>query len=152
MELIKNRSERVRAERILKYFETVSEYDLKISELGSNHLQSFINARTADGVKVETINREMNILSTALKTAGEIFPDRLIGYDAPRIPRPRFKKKGRTRVVTETEKDLIYNFLTVPRIQTETAKVFENRIRIARMFEISWLLGLRFGEVARLEK
>jgi hypothetical protein len=127
----------VRAARIFKYFEALSGYDLKVSELGSAHLQSFINARTSDGVKAETINREMNILSTALKTAGEIFPDRLSDFDAPRIPRPRFKKKGGTRVVTEAEKDLICNFLTAPRIETETAKVFENRIRIARMFEIS---------------
>ncbi len=153
LEVIKKHSELVRAKRVFAYFQNLLDFDLRVTELRTPHFQSFINSRLEDGVKPETVNREVNVLSPPFKTASEVFPEILDGFEPPRIPRPRFKKsKGRTRVVTETEKNNICRELTLSKTANETEKKYQNRVRIGRMFEIAWLLGLRFGEVAKLKK
>lgn len=153
LELIKNKSEKVRATRVFKYFEETVGFDARITEIRTAHFQLFNNLRLEDGVKKETINREINTLSPPFKSASEMFPEALEDYLPPRIPRFSVKRhKGRTRVITEREKNLICGHLRKPKTENETEKKFQNRERIGRMFEIAWLLGLRFGEVAKLKK
>lgn len=153
LRLIKNKAEKVRAVRVFALFQSVIKYDLRITEIKQAHFQLFINERLADGVKKETANRDINTLAPAFNLAPEMFPETLADYQPIRIPRPKVnRRRGRTRVITEAEKNLICSFLRAPQTEKETDKVFQNRIRIARMFELAWLLGLRFGEVAKLQK
>ena len=150
--LIKLRSEKVQTERVFKYLENLIGFDLRVTEIRSSHFQLFINARLADGVKPETVNREINSLSPPFKAASQMFPEMLDGFEPPRIPRVKTKRSGRTRVITEREKNLICAHLRKEKNAKETQKKFENRVRIGRMFEIAWQLGLRFGEIAKLKK
>lgn len=153
LELIKNKSEKARARRVFAQFQELVGFDARVTEIRTANFQIFINARLAEGVKKQTVNREINTLSPPFKSAQDMFPELLEDFQPPRIPRLSVSRhRGRTRVITEREKNLICDYLGKPPTAKETDKKFQNRRRIGRMFEIAWLLGLRFGEVAKLKK
>lgn len=153
LDKIENKADKVRARRVFQTFEKVIESDLKITDVGTLHFRKFNAKRIEDRVKPETVNRELNVLGPVFNTASEIFPEVLEDYRPPRIPRLKVKRSSkRTRVITEREKNLICDYLRQPKNNLETQMEFENRTRIGRMFEIAWLLGLRFREIARLKK
>lgn len=147
LDLIRTKRERVRANRIFKHFESLLDFDLLVTDIRPAHFRHYINSR--ENVKGETINREITILSTAFKRAEEMFPDALQDFDI-KVVRPRFKRTPRHRVVTESEKAKILEYLHRPH-GDETAAVYIARLRIGWMFELSWYLGLRFAETAKLE-
>lgn len=148
-----NKAEKVRAERVFKEFSDVLGSDLLVTEVRTLHFQKFNNLRIATGVKPETVHRDINTLSPAFKLAPENFPEQLEDWQPPKIPRPKVKKyKRRTRVISEREKNLICDYFRKSQKDDETLKSYENRLRIGRMFEISWLLGMRFKEIAKLKK
>lgn len=150
---IHNRRESVCATRVFQYFLNLFEPNLKISEVRKSHFQLFINSRLADGVKAETVNREITFISTALRQANELFPEELEDYEPPHIARARVgRKKNHKRIITEPEKERIVCFLKREMDAGEKSDGYENRVRIAFIFEIGWLLGLRLGEILRLKK
>jgi len=102
-------------------------------------------------VKASTIGREITLLSAAVRSAPEMFPDELENFEAPRIPRPKVQtQKGKGRVVTESEKDRILEAIRSGRTKKEREQRRASRPAIAAMFELAWLLGLRLGEVLKL--
>lgn len=152
-ERIKSQAERVRFERVSRYFQNLLAFDLKVSEIRTTHFQIFINQRLADGVKPATVGREITALSPAFKSASELFPNELEDYDCPRIPRPRYKKnQSKQRVISEKEKDLICASLLSERKYNERSERYLNRPIIEKMFRLGWLLGLRWGEIVALKK
>ncbi len=138
LEKIPSHKERVRAKRIFECFRSLEDVDPLITEVRPSLFQLFINRRKADGVRPETINREINVLSSAFRTAPELFPVALEDYEPPRVIRPRFRQRRRERIITAAENARILEWL------------YTRNVRIARMWHLSWLLGLRFSEVARL--
>jgi len=142
-------SEKIRCERIFDLFVSLLPKDAKVTDVKPSDFTRFMNAR--DGVKLETINREINPLSKAFSSAAELFPD-LEDYEPPKVRRPKFKANRRERVVKPEEKDAILTELYRPREPKETDAVYRNRIRIGRMFEIAWYLGMAYKEVATLKK
>jgi integrase len=149
---ISNRKEQVRATRVFDTFrETIGE-DARVDAIRSSHFQRFINRRTADGVAASSIDREINIISSAFGRAAELFPEALEDFEPPKAARPRYKQRRRERIITVAENDRIVADLRRPRDDDETPKVYENRLRIARMWEIAWYLGLRYGEIEKLRK
>lgn len=149
-EQITNRAEQVRAERIFPYFVDLTG-SIWLHELRSSHIQIFINARLNDGVKAETVNREINLLSGALSRASQLFPEELEDYEMPKIPRPKFKRKRREKVIDDHQKDAILAQLA-KRPAGMTDADYANRQRIARMFHIAYLLGMAYSEVANAKK
>ncbi|MDQ3748044.1 MAG: site-specific integrase [Acidobacteriota bacterium] len=150
LELIQAVPERGRAIRVFNYFiETTG--NIAVSEIRTAHFAEFNRRRAADGLKPASIRREITILSAALKRANESFTE-LEDFICPRIARPSAPKESKQRIITERERKLIVDYLTREKAAKETTKEFENRIRISRMFDIAWLLGLRFGEIAKLRK
>lgn len=150
LEQIKNRAEKVRAKRVFAAFLTVFEYPVDITAVRSSHFGLYINARLADGVKPESINREINILSSAISRAPEMYPAALEDFEAPKVVRPRFKQRRRERIITPDENTVILAWLY--REQEESDRKYANRIRIARMWHLAWLLGLRYSEITHLLK
>lgn len=148
----KTRRDFQRCERVFKYFLDVVGFDLRITETRTAHFQKFINARTADGVSPATVHRELVPISAAFRTASEVFPDLLDGYEPPAVKRPKCPKKARQTVITESEKNAIVGYLMREKTDKETLFRYKARRRVGRMFEIAWFLGLRLGEVLKLEK
>lgn len=153
LEQIENRREKKRSLRVLQYFLDLFERKLKISDVRKSHFQMFVNARLADGVKPETVNREINCLSPCFTRANEMFPEQLGGYEPPPVARARVSGRKRPKkIITETEKNRIVAFLSGERAAGESRAAYRARVRVARIFEIGWLLGLRLGEILKLEK
>jgi integrase len=149
---LKSETEKTRARRVFEYFSKIVECDLRITEVRTAHFQKFVNNRLADGVKAATVIRELTPLSEVFRSAPELFPDVLEGFQPPRIPRPKYKKKPRQAVITEAEKNAIVGHLMREKTGKESQLRYDVRTRIGKMFEISWLLGLRLGEITKLEK
>lgn len=149
---ITNEKEIVRATRIFAEFESVFNYPPDVEDVRTPHFQLFTNKRTDTGVKAETVNREITVLSTAFRQAASLFPEELENYEPPRIPRPSFsRRKKHRRVITEKEKDLIVKSIRDAHLYKERPQRTRSRPNVALMFEIAWMLGLRFSEVDRLE-
>jgi integrase len=146
---IKVHSEKVRCRRIFNLFVSLLPKNAKITDVRPSDFTRFINAR--EGLKPETINREINPLSKAFSVATELFPD-LEDFEPPKIRRPKFKATRRERVVKAEEKDAIVANLYRPREDKESEAKYRNRVRIGRMFEIAWYLGMAYKEVATLKK
>lgn len=134
---ITSKREHTRVKRIFNFFRELIG-DPKVTDVTKGDFQLFINNR--EGVKLETINRELNPLSKAFKSAPALFPKDLEDYEPPKIPRPTFKRKRREKIITPKEKELILQNL------------YAKDRRIARMFHIAYLLGMAYKEVATLLK
>lgn len=150
---IKNVQEVIRATRVFETFRKQFAFPPAVVDVRTAHFQIYINEREAAGVKPATINREINVLSTAFKRATALFAIELEEYDPPRIARPQCRKtQGRQRVITVAEKDDIVRSVLVNRLPSENPRRTQSRKTVALMFELAWLLGLRLGEVRRLLK
>lgn len=145
---IRHHAEKVRAQRIFAQFSDLLPGDPKVTEITRGDLQTFLNVRI-EQVKAETVNREINLLSKAFRSAPELFPRDLEDYEPPKIPRPKFKRKRREKIISEKEKCLILTQLYAEQ-GDETLAEHQNRIRIGRMFHIAYLLGMAYKEVAHL--
>lgn len=148
---ITNEKERVRGKRVFAYFLSKIQSDPKVTEIGSAEFQIFKTSRLADGVKKETVNREMNLLSKAFADAPMLFPRELEGYEKPKLPRPKVNRKTNATTITPREKDSILKNFYAPQNGDSNGE-FKNRIRIGRMFELAWFLGMAYKEVAWLLK
>jgi integrase len=150
IEIIPHPKEVVRARRVFAAFESIFDHDPLVTDIRTVHFQKFINERT-ETVSPESVNREMTLLRTAFARASEMFPEEMEGYEPPKIPRPRFKQRRRERIITAEENTAILTHLYTP-VEGENEKQSLNRLRIARMWQMGWLLGLRYGEIEKLKK
>jgi hypothetical protein len=74
IECVENRRERARARRVLDSWCRLLPRRLRVNELQSAHLQLLIDRRRADKLSPSSINREMNIVASALHSAPLYFP------------------------------------------------------------------------------
>lgn len=147
---IKVHAAHIRAKRVFEYFQALLDFDQPITAIRKSHFKQFIRRRESDGVKAETINREINELSAAFNRASDIFPRQLEEFE-PNVARPRVRRGKRPhREITEAEVAAIVNTILTQRTRHELTSRTINRPTIARMFELAWILGLRYGEVEKL--
>lgn len=150
---IANHAAKLRAKRVFAYFQKLLEYDLPITSVKTSHFREFNNSREEDGVKPETINREVNELASAFHSAAQMFPKELEDYEAPRIARPKVSKRKKAKhVITEAEAAAIIAAIKIRQRVREYAPRVASRPAVALMFELAWLLGLRIGEAEKLLK
>lgn len=150
---IRNPKEKIRAARVFANFRQMFDYDPLVPAVRTAHFQLYINARTENGVKNETIYRELNTIASAFHSAKEMFPLELEGYEPPKIARPRVSKKKRKRhEITETEKNAIVKNILELRMKREHPIRTAARPVVAKVFELAWLLGTRSGELKKLPK
>jgi len=150
---IERRKERVNAETAFARFREIVGFDAPVTEITKAHFQQYANARMRD-VSPDTVRREMTRLASAFNTAEQMFPVELEGYEPPPIKRPRAKKRDNVmrRTITAEEKDLIADGLRHPP-KTGHRQISEDAAKtMAAMFEIAWLLGLRYSEILGLKK
>lgn len=151
--LIRNDHERVRADRVFRLFQDLNPSLVFVADLKKAHTQIYLNKRIEDGVKLSTIRRELNTLSTPIHKAAEMFPIELDTFEPPAIARPSIPKKRRARhEITESEMrgivDAILNGATAR--EQEPSRI--SRPDIAKAFEVAWYLGLRFSENTGLKR
>ncbi len=160
---IENRRERIRAERIFRVWLKLLPAFLRIDDLTASDIRKYINLRLPE-VKAETVNREITVIASALHSAFLDFPT-LESWNCPKIPRPKYqksrreriitddeagKKSRRERIITDDEAGRILNYLFSPKFETESGADERNRNRVGRVFHFALLTGARIGEIAAL--
>lgn len=155
---IESRREKIRAERVFQLFIDVNPEIKFVDELRHNHFDAFIEHRLSDAargtdkkIKPETVGRELTPLVTAFRKGARGFKE-LADFRLPAIERPRVKKRPRQTNITEAQKNAIIKAILSDRLKKERTERTRNRPAIAAMFEVAWYLGLRLGEIIKLEK
>jgi integrase len=141
--------------RVLQYFSALIPGDLKITEITTSHLQEFVKVRRTEKtirgtlVKMQTVDRELTVIAAVLHSAAEFFHE-LENWVCPKIPRPKTPKRGRERVVTDAEKNLILNKLLADRSKDESFFAWKARLRVGQIFQVAFQTGMRHGEIMQL--
>jgi len=145
--------ENKRAQKVFAYFLELNPELVFVDEIRQSHFDAFIRARESEKkkVKASTIVRELAPLQAALTRAPMLFKE-LADFQPIKIRRPKFKKTPRQTNISAREKDLICGSILTGMKKYEKAARTKARPVVANMFELAWFLGLRLGEVLKLEK
>jgi integrase len=145
LEALETEAEKVRGRRVFQEFLESIASDPPVTEIRKSHFQTYINDKLAKGLKQSTVTREFAMVRAALNAADELFPEELEDFVPPRLVR---KSKKRRRVVRHV--------ITHQEMRAVADHLYRSRdpwsVRVGRMWEIAWYLGLRYGETLRLEK
>lgn len=140
--------EKVRAKRVLQDFCVVAQVK-RANEVETAHLQRYVDLRRKQGLKPQSVDRELNIIGAALR-AGRVHFPALSKWVIPQIPRPKFSKRGRERVVESGELSKVLTVLFAPRAERETAKQLLKRRTVGQVLIFTRLTAARKGEICKL--
>lgn len=144
-----NRREEVRASRVLSTLCQEIPDGLKVNELLTTHIDSFVGRRRKEGLGPSSIDRELNIISSALRAAADYYPE-LRNWQVPKIPRPKHSKRRRERVINAAEVVRLLTWLYSPQRQDETEARMMNRRNVGHVFRTALITGARKGELCKL--
>jgi integrase len=144
-----NRNEQVRARRVLNTLCEEIPQGLRINQVLTSHLNSFVERRQRDGQAPSSIDRELNIISSALHSAVDYYPE-LKNWNAPKIPRPKRSKRKRERVISASEVTRVLTWLYSEKREDETEFRAANRRNVGHVFRTALLTGARKGELCKL--
>jgi integrase len=141
--------------RIRVYLERFRDHfpdDPRVDTLTTADLLSYkrLRARSA-GLKPGSINLELGYIGTMLRKAGTYFPS-LAGWKPPAMPYEPRDTRGRARVVTDEESDLMLKTLREPRSMGERLAAWRNRQTAADIWELARHTGMRTTELRTMEK
>lgn len=136
--------ERARAARVFPVFLEIVGPGARVSDVQKNHYREFAESRVREGVKPATANREITAIAATMNRVGDFFPD-LEGFRSPPVFRPKFSKKGRSRIIAADEREKLLEALTGPGASIPA-------LRAGLILQFALLTGLRHGEIAILKK
>jgi|GEM_PF-4997670 len=143
----------IRANRVFNAFMSLFDAPPKITDVRSVHFRLFIKMRLNDGVSSATVNREITVLSPAFTNAEMMFPVELEGYEPPQIKRlPERRGKRSQHEITHNERERLIFHILNDRLPREKRNRILARPVIADLFDLGWLLGVRYGELTKLVK
>lgn len=146
------RRERVRSARVYRVFAGMFPDGFTVAHLRTRHFKEYAELRLSQGVKPETVNRELTAVRGALKAARVTFPA-LEDWEAPKgwwcAPAERVKRQ---RVIGEDEERKVLGWLREPRREGELEKAHLARKRTALIVGFALLTGLRHGEIVGVRK
>ncbi|HEX7330379.1 MAG TPA: site-specific integrase [Pyrinomonadaceae bacterium] len=142
--------EQVRARRVLKTLCEEIPETLKVNELLTTHLEKFVERRQYEGQAPSSVDRELNIISSALNSAADYYPQELHNWNTPKIPRPKHSKRRRERVIKAAEVAKLLTWLYSPQRHDERDARAANRRNVGHVFRCALLTGARKGELCKL--
>lgn len=148
--VISNKNERKRATRVLNYLLNLLPRGTQVSQVSTSDLQLYVERRVKDGLQLQSVNRELNIISATLHAASQFYVE-LEQWVAPRIPRPKYAERRRERYIRDEEREAILKWLKEPRRAGEDKQAVPARIRVGLMFEWACLTAMRHGEINNLQ-
>jgi integrase len=146
---IENHNEQIRATRVLNVLCSLLPRTMRLNELQTAHLQLLIDRRRQDGQSGASIDREMNIVSSALHAAPLYFPA-LSNWQPPRIPRPKHSHRRRERLIALAEATKLLTWLYRERVRGEALIQERNRRTVGHVFRLALLTASRKGELCKL--
>lgn len=142
--------EEVRARRVLNTLCEEIPDGLKVNELLTSHIDSFVERRRNEGLGPSSIDRELNIVSSALHAASDYYPECLKNWKLPKLPRPKHSKRRRERVINAAEVAKLLTWLYAPQREGERDARALNRRNVGHVFRTALLTGARKGELCKL--
>ena len=143
--------ERTRARRVLADFCKLLVPDLCVDEVTKADCKKYIDKRKHDGLKPQSIDRELNIIVAMFNQAENYFPA-LEQWRPPRIPRPKILDGRRERIWGEHEIKVILGQLFAPKRDDEQVQSAIARYRVGRKVQFCLLNGLRHSEMNLIPK
>lgn len=143
--------ERTRAARILNELAGVLPKGICVDEVSKSAIQKFVEKRFDDGLKAQSIDRELNIINAVFNSVDLYYPQ-LEQWRPPRMPRPKIIGGRRERVWSEHEIKSVLGELYSPRRENEQPQSAEARHRVGRIVQFCLLNGVRTGEMAKIRK
>lgn len=146
LSLTPNRHEYVRVKRVLGVLCEVAKVK-RVTDLKTEHIQRFVDLRWKE-VKPQSVDRELKCISAMLREAVNQFPA-LAEWTVPRMPRLKYSRRRRERVITSQEFVKVLTWLYTPQAG-ETARRTANRRNVGHVFQVCFLTGARKGELCRM--
>ncbi len=148
---IQNARERTRAKRVLADFCKLLVPDLCVDEVAKADCKKYIDKRKHDGLKPQSIDRELNIIVAMFNQAENYFPA-LEQWRPPRVPRPKILDGRRERTWSEHEIKVILGQLFAPKRDDEQVQSAIARYKVGRKVQFCLLNGLRHSEMNLIPK
>jgi len=146
--------------KIVESFGASLPAELSLDELGPAHFRDWIKILRRNGLgrgplSPGSCNRYLAEVSVMLKAAPSIFVELGEDWRPPRIPWQKESGRGRERVISAEERNVLLDHLRFPRGRVDgkglTPKDVVARRDVADCFELALLTGMRGGEVRSLE-
>lgn len=149
--------ERTFQKRVFEFVISVLPERIRITDLRTAHLQTFIDARsrqlTKQGNQIApaTVRRELIVIMATLNSAYLFYPELEI-WKVPRKPPIKIQKQPRQKVISQSERAKIFAYLFGPAKDGEKPHQTEARKRTGYFLQFCLLTASRPGEVAKIRK
>ena len=144
--VIQNENEQTRATRVLNDLLQLLPKGYCVDELTKADLQKYVDKRRADGLKAQSIDRELNIIGAMVNQIDSFYPQ-LEQWRPPRMPRPKIIGGRRERVWSAHEIKSILGELFAPKREGEQTQSAVARFRVGRKVQFCLLNGVRHSEM-----
>lgn len=144
-------AERSRAKRVLNTLTGLLPQGICVDEVSKASIQKYVEQRFNDGLKAQSVDRELNIIAATLNSADLYYPQ-LEQWRPPRMPRPKIIGGRRERIWSEHEMKSVLGELYSPRREAEQQQSADARNRVGKIVQFCLLNGVRTGEMARMRK
>lgn len=151
IEVVTNKREQTRSKRVLKEFLKIIPQALCVDEITKADVQLYVDRRKRDGLKPQSINRELNIISAMFNSVDTLYPQ-MAQWRPPRMPRPKATEGRRERVWSEHEIEAVLGQLFGPQREGEQEISMFARFRVGLRVQFCLLTGLRHSEMNLIGK
>jgi integrase len=148
---IRSPREQTRARRVLSDFREVLTPGTWVDEVRKADGKRYVDKRIRDGVKPQTVDRELNII-VAMFNKGDSYFSQLDQWRPPRMPRPKIIDGRRERTWSGHEIKAVLGELFAPKREEELIQSAIVRYQVGRKVQFSLLNGLRRSEMNLIPK
>jgi integrase len=148
---IQNRREKTRTTRVLSYLRDLVPAGACVDEITKADCKKYIDKRTRDSLKPQSIDRELNIIVAMFNQAENYFPA-LEQWRPPRVPRPKIIDGRRERIWSEHEIKGVLGELYAPKREDENVQAAIARYKVGRKVQFCLLNGVRHSEMNLIAK
>lgn len=144
-------AELTRATRVLNGLATILPAGICVDEVNKAAIQKYVERRFDDGLKAQSIDRELNLIAAMFNSVDLYFPS-LEQWRPPRMPRPKILGGRRERIWSRGEIDAVLSELYTARRESEQRQSHIARVKVGGIVEFCLRTGLRTGEMAAIKK
>jgi integrase len=144
-------AEHTRAERVFKVLVGLLPQGICVDEVTKAAIQKYVEKRFDNGLKAQSIDRELNIIA-AMFNSVDLYFSQLEQWRPPRMPRPKIIGGRRERIWSDHEIKVVLGELYALRREDEQQQSSDARHRVGRIVQFCLLNGVRTGEMARIKK
>lgn len=144
-------AEHTRAKRVFDGLAAILPAGICVDEVTKAAIQKYVERRFDDGLKAQSIDRELNLIAAMFNSVDLYFPQ-LEQWRPPRMPRPKIVGGRRERIWSDHEIKVVLGELYADRREGEQFQTVEARHKVGRIVQFCLLNGVRTGEMAKIRK